>query len=272
MHPAPATFLPFAMGLAQLAAHITQRSFRSSSLSRTTKSSSWDFVTEADQASEAAIVAAIRATYPDHHIVGEEGGGQGAPAEQAALHWIIDPIDGTSNYAQGIPYYSISIALADAQHNPLLGVVYAPALGELYAATLGSGATCNGQPIHISEVDSLRQAILITGFAYDRQTNPDHNGPQVNAFLPHVRDLRRFGSAALDLCYVAAGRADGFWERAINPWDVLAGALIVREAGGQVTDYTGQAAPLPGPDGRIMASNGLIHQAMQDTLRASYGG
>jgi len=272
MHPAPASFLPFAIGLAQLAGQITQRSFRSGNLSRTAKSSSWDFVTEADQASEAAIVAAIRATYPDHHIVGEEGGGQGAPAQEAALHWIIDPIDGTSNYAQGIPYYSISIALADAQHNPLLGVVYAPALGELYAAALGCGATCNGQPIRVSQVDSLSQAILVTGFPYDRQTNPDHNGPQVNAFLPHVRDLRRFGSAALDLCYVAAGRTDGFWERGINAWDVLAGALIVREAGGQVTDYEGRGAPLPDPDGRIIASNGLIHQAMQATLRASYGG
>lgn len=265
-------YLAFAIGVARQAGRITLRHFRQASLAQSSKSNDWDIVTEADKATEAYIVQQISQAFPSHHIVGEEGGGMGAPLDSADYQWIVDPIDGTVNYAKGIPYYSISIALADKQRQPLIGVVYNPPTDELFSAERGAGAQVNGIPLQVSSATSLKQAILITGFAYDRQTNPDNNAAQVSAFVPIARDIRRFGSAALDLCYVAAGRADGFWERSLNAWDVLAGVLMVREAGGVVTDYAGNHHPVPGRDGRTLASNGKIHSAMMEILRQSYDG
>jgi myo-inositol-1(or 4)-monophosphatase len=270
--PSLSQYLAFTMGIARQAGRITLRHFRQANLAQSSKSNDWDIVTEADKLTEAYIVQQITQAFPSHHIVGEEGGGMGAPLESADYQWIVDPIDGTVNYAKGIPYYSVSIALADKNRQPLIGVVYNPPMDELFSAERGAGAQVNGMPLQVSSAATLQQSILVTGFAYDRRTNPDNNAVQASAFVPIARDIRRFGSAALDLCYVAAGRADGFWERSLNAWDVMAGVLMVREAGGVVTDYAGNHHPVPGFDGRTLASNGRIHSAMMDVLRKSYAG
>lgn len=216
-----------------------------------------DIVTEGDHASEAVIVPALLRAFPGHHIVTEEGGGMGAPAEEAEFFWYIDPIDGTTNFANDIPHFSISIALTDRERNPLVGVVLNPATNELFSAAAGCGATLNGRRLRVSSTDSLSKAVLATGFPYNRATNPENNIQLWNTFLMQARDVRRFGSAALDLCYVAAGRFDGFWESWLNPWDCLAGIVCVHEAGGVVTDYHGGTHNLNGR--QLVASNGHLH-------------
>lgn len=235
-----------------------------------TKSTTIDIVTDADQQAERYIVAELERLFPAHHIVGEEGGGHGADKETAEFFWFIDPIDGTTNYANGIPHYCVSLALTDSNRTPLVGIIYEPTRDELYMATQGGGATLNGQPMHVSATDNLLQSVVASGFAYDKQDNPDNNIPQWYAFLMRTRGVRRIGSAALDLAYVAAGRFDGYWERSLNPWDALAGMLLVQEAGGTVTDYHGGDQPQCTDDGRYVASNGHIHAAMLDVLRESY--
>ncbi len=224
-----------------------------------------DLVTEFDRKSEALITAAIRAAYPDHHIVGEEGGGQGAPVETAPYRWYIDPLDGTANYAHGIPYFSVSIALSSPDDVPLVGLVYDPSRDECFRAARGRGAWRNGQPIHVSAVADLAHAALVSGFPLDRRVNPDNNLDKWSNFLVRTQSLSRMGSAALNLSYVAAGRFDGFWEMRINPWDVQAGLLLVEEAGGRITNFTGQL------DGvyrgrELVTSNGLIHAQMLTVL------
>lgn len=230
-----------------------------------TKSSVADIVTHADKAAEEIIVAGLRQHFPDHHIVGEEGGGMGAPLEEAEYMWWVDPIDGTTNYANRIPYFSTSIALTDKNRQPLLGLVYAPAFEEMFCAVKGAGATLNGQPIRVTETDELIRTVLCSGFPYDPAGNI--NVPQWQAFMARTRGLRRFGSAALDLAYVACGRLDGFWEAGINPWDALGGMMLVQEAGGTVSDYQGGAEPQNRSEGRYVASNGHIHSQMLDILR-----
>jgi myo-inositol-1(or 4)-monophosphatase len=231
---------------------------------QSTKSTAFDIVTEGDEAAEALIVDALQRIYPDHHIVGEEGGGCGAPIEEAAYRWYIDPVDGTTNFANRIPFYSISIALTDHEDNPLVGVVYDPSADELFAAAEGMGAECNHRRIEVSAARTLGEAVLCTGFPYDKGTNPENNLRHWNAFVPQVRGIRRFGSAALDLCWVGCGRLDGFWELKLNPWDCLAGMLIVREAGGQVTAFDN--GPVDLTTGRIVASNGPLHPQMLAVL------
>lgn len=251
--------------IAMAAGNVLLRHFETP-VEQQTKSSNIDLVTAADTASEQTIVAALSERYPDHHIVGEEGGSMGAAADSAHYHWYVDPLDGTTNFASRVPHFSVSIALTDAQRVPLVGVVYEPTRDELFAAYRGGGATLNGQPISVSQTEQLIQAVVVSGFGYDKATNPDNNLKQWGDFLVRTRGIRRFGSAALDFCYVAAGRFDGYWERSLNPWDALAGMLIVQEAGGRVTDYTGGASPQTGYDGRFLASNGLLHQAMLGVL------
>lgn len=231
-----------------------------------TKSTDGDIVTIADKESERWIVSALTAHFPEHHIVGEEGGGMGAPAETADFFWYVDPLDGTVNYAAGMPFFSTSIALTDSHRQPLAGVVYDPWRDELFTAVQGKGAYLNGHPLHVSTTDSLAKALLSSGFPYDKHLRQDNNLAEWAAFLVKVRDLRRLGSAALDLCYVAAGRMDGFWEQSLNPWDVLAGMLIVREAGGMVTDYHGSPNPQQQDKGKYLASNGHLHPAMLAVL------
>lgn len=230
-----------------------------------TKATSIDIVTEADVASEALIVQALESAYPEHHIVGEEGGGSGTAIEKAAYRWYVDPLDGTTNFASNIPFFSVSLALADRERRPLVGVVYNPIMEELFTAARGQGAFLNGRKLHVSASDSLIRSVLVTGFPYDKATNPDNNLAEWNAFLVQVRGLRRMGSAALDLCYVAAGRFDGMWEQRLNSWDMLAGLLCVEEAGGRASDYQGAMEMLYSGQ-QVVATNGRIHNAMLEIL------
>ncbi len=231
-------------------------------LVQTLKSSPFDVVTEADKESEALIVGKITALYPDHHIVGEEGGGYGPSIEEANYRWYIDPVDGTTNFASGLPYFAVSIALTDADMTPLVGVVYCPVADELYSAVRGYGATLNGKPIHVSADTTLETSVLGTGFPYNKAIVLDNNSTEWGEFLIRSRGVRRFGSCAMDLCYVASGRFDGFWEQQLNPWDCLAGALFILEAGGRVTDYEGHDSNTIYEEGKLIASNGHIHDEM----------
>ncbi len=230
----------------------------------TLKDTIYDVVTEGDKASEALIVRRLHELFPEYAILSEEGGGAGGTRE-AEYIWHVDPIDGTTNYANNIPFFSISIALATRTLTPVVGVVYNPVYDELYSAARGFGATFNGRPIHVSQTADLSHAVLGSGFTTHRHTVRDNNIPQWNAMLMEVRDLRRFGSAALDLAFVAAGKLDGFWETYLNSWDCLAGILLVQEAGGTTTDYLGGTAELY--SGRaVVATNGLIHNRVLSIL------
>lgn len=242
------------------------RYFNNPSLKQTIKSVHTDIVTEADQAAEALIVPALHAAYPDHHIVGEEGSAVGAPPEEAQYFWYIDPIDGTTNFANGIPYFSVSIALANKNRQPLVGVVYNPVSDELFSAAKDFGATLNDRAIHVTTKSDLSQCVIASGFPYHKATSEDNNLREWATLLVRTRDLRRTGSAALDLCYVAAGRYDGYWEQSLNAWDFLAGVICVREAGGTVSDYMGNQNPDIFYHGRILASNGLIHDEIVGLL------
>ncbi len=234
----------------------------------TLKSSRTDIVTAADTEAEAYVVRELLARFPHHHIVGEEGGGQGAPAVSAPYHWFVDPIDGTVNFASKLPHFCTSIALATPDREPLLGVVFDPTRGELFTAVYGAGAFLNGQPIRVTQTAELIDAVVTSGFPYDKQTNPDNNLKEWTAFLTRIRGERRLGSAALDLSYVGAGRLDGYWEKDLKPWDVMAGMLIAREAGGTVTDYQGDSHPQRLDRGRYVASNGKLHHEMLQVLQS----
>ncbi|MCB9451292.1 MAG: inositol monophosphatase [Anaerolineaceae bacterium] len=232
-----------------------------------TKMTNIDMVTEADTAAEAVIVAALREAFPDHHIVGEEGGGMGAPAETADYFWYVDPLDGTTNYANNLPIFSVSMALAGRDAHPLVGVVYNPVADEMFSAVRGGGATLNGRPLQVSTKPTLQASLLGSGFPYDKATDPDNNLNRWGAFLVRSRGLRRLGSAALDMCYVASGRFDGYWEGKMNRWDFLAGMLCVLEAGGRVTDYSGGEGDTLMSGKQVLASNGLIHDQMLAVIR-----
>lgn len=244
------------------------REIRLQPLTETTKANIYDIVTEGDRASEAVIVPALRAAFPEHAIVSEEGGGTMTASEAAAADyvWYIDPVDGTTNFAHGIPHFAVSIALADRERNPLVGVVLDPVSNELFSAARGQGTTLNGYPIRVAKTSALERAVLGSGFPTDKQRALE-NIPTWQAFVLKARDLRRFGSASLDLCYVASGRFDGFWESGIHEWDVLAGLLCIQEAGGMTTDFAGGTARLYTGE-QIVASNGTLHPAMLDVLNS----
>jgi myo-inositol-1(or 4)-monophosphatase len=233
---------------------------------QTTKSSEIDVVTEADQATEKLIVERLSHHFPTHHIIGEEGGGAGMPIEQAEYHWYVDPIDGTTNFANHIPMFAVSLALTDQYMNPLVGVVYNPVYDELFTAVIGHGATRNGEAMHVSEQANLRACVIASGFPYDKYTSPENNLREWGAFMVNTRDLRRMGAASLDCCYVACGRFDGYWEQKLKPWDVLAGMLCITESGGKVTDYQGNSEAGFIANGRLVASNPHIHQDMLNIL------
>lgn len=223
------------------------------------KSSHSDLVTAFDPLAEAEIVRIIGAAFPDHQIIAEEGSTGG---EHPDYCWYIDPIDGTTNFAHGFPLTCTAIALTE-RGEPVLGVVWAPALNELFVGVKGQGATLNGQPIHVSSTPTLKRSLLATGFPYDRKT-VGFNVRCFEAFLHHAQGVRRDGCAALDLCNLARGRYDGFWEYGFAHWDMAAGAVIIREAGGVVTLPTG--APLHGVSRDIVASNGLIQDEIVRVL------
>ena len=219
-----------------------------------------DLVTEADKASERFLVERLHAVLPEATILAEEGSGTD---RAKGLRWIVDPLDGTTNYAHGYPVFSVSIAL-EQDGAVVLGVVLDPTRNECFTAIGGKGAFLNGQPIHVSSTEDLGAALLATGFPYDVRTTARDNLTQFRRFLKTAQGIRRGGSAAVDLCYVAAGRFDGFWEESLSPWDMAAGVLIVQEAKGRVTGYLGGAPDIE--SGHILATNGRIHEAMQAIL------
>lgn len=226
-----------------------------------------NLVTQADYAAEKLIVDALQEAYPGFAFLAEEGG---EIAGDNGFRWLIDPLDGTNNFAHGYPVFAVSIALYEGT-DPLLGVIYDPLRDECFSAAKGHGAALNGQPMHVSQIPDLRRALVATGFPYDRQTHTDNNVRAVDAFLRRAQGLRRAGAAALDLAYVAAGRLDAYWEKALGAWDLAAGILLVREAGGSVTPYSADApveSLLRGES--IVATNGLIHREMLDVLASVY--
>jgi myo-inositol-1(or 4)-monophosphatase len=219
-----------------------------------------NLVTDVDLAAEELIVSTIRKAFPDHCILAEERHSQN---RGKGIVWVIDPLDGTTNYAHGYPVFSVSIGL-EIGGEVEWGAVFDPTRNELFSARRGFGATCNGIPLGVSQTPSLGASLLATGFPYDIQTDSRNNLDNFCAFAVRTQGIRRAGSAAIDLCYVAAGRFDGFWELKLNPWDCAAGSLIVKEAGGTVTNFSGRPASIY--EREIVASNGLIHAEMLDVL------
>jgi myo-inositol-1(or 4)-monophosphatase len=215
-----------------------------------------DLVTEADEKAEQEIKDALRGAFPAYGILTEESGK--LPGEEGDRRWIVDPLDGTTNYAHGLPIFAVSIAL-EREGEIVLGVVHDPMARETYAAERGGGATLDGQPIQVSGTDELIRALLATGFPYDRD---DISGTLdlFEKFAVLTQSMRRLGSAALDMCYVAAGRLDGYYEHGIQAWDIAAGSVILEEAGGKATDYQGRDLDLEGRE--VVASNGLLHPAL----------
>jgi len=221
-----------------------------------------DLVTEADLESERLIRRRLAESFPGDGILGEELG-RDERGRDAPWQWRIDPLDGTTNFVHGHPFFTVSIGLF-RDGRPYGGVVYAPVLDELFRAEEGRGARLNDGPIRVSGVSALDAALLATGFPYRRAELPDNNVANFAHFVVRVRGIRRGGSAALDLAYVACGRFDGYWELHLSPWDVAAGAALVREAGGRVTDFDGGEAWDDGS--RIIASNGHLHDAIRHEL------
>lgn len=220
-----------------------------------------DLVTEADVASESAIIASLAEDTPVIAVMAEESF-QGE-TDQAARTWIVDPLDGTTNFAHGIPIFAVSIGLLD-QGVPLLGAIFCPMQDELFLASRGGGAWLNDQRITVTDTDFLVQALVATGFPYDIRKHLDQVIAQTESVLPLVRDIRRMGAAAVDLAYVACGRLDGFWESALKPWDTAAGWLLVEEAGGRVSNFSGQ--PYTPFRGEILASNGRLHSLLMNAI------
>jgi myo-inositol-1(or 4)-monophosphatase len=229
------------------------------------RKSETDLVTVADRESEAAIKRVIHGTFPHHQILGEESG-EDFTGRTAEYRWIVDPLDGTTNYAHGLPIFAVSIGV---EHNGeiVAGGIFNPASGERFLGERGSGATLNGKPLRVSKVTALRDALLVTGFPYDRRLRLDHYMATFGRFLNRAQSVVRLGSASLDLCALAAGRLEGFWEEKLHAWDVAAGWLIVEEAGGRITDFAGKPASIYGIE--ILATNGLIHEECLQVLAES---
>ncbi|WP_106633373.1 MULTISPECIES: inositol monophosphatase family protein [unclassified Alistipes] len=250
-------YLDFAVGMAREAGRIQLSYFRGDDLAMKTKSNVSDVVTRADRESEAFIVRSILERYPTHAILGEEGGARGDAASE--WRWVVDPLDGTTNYSQGLPVFCVSIAL-QYRGETVVGVVYAPYLRELFTAVRGGGAWCrrgDGEPVrlHVSTKQRLDCSVVATGFPYDKSENPDNNSDNVARILPHVRDVRRMGAAAYDLSCVAAAMLDGFWELNLHEWDVCAASLLVIEAGGVVESLRADRGVSP-----VAGSAALVEQ------------
>ncbi len=224
-----------------------------------------NLVSEIDKGSEERIIGIIRRHYPHHAILAEESGASTASSD---YKWVIDPLDGTTNFLHGVPIFCVTIAV-EYKGEIVAGVVYDPNLDELFTAEKGSGAYLNGKRLSVSTTSRLIESLLVTGFPYDIAQNPENAIGHFVNFLVEARGIRRLGSAALDLSYVAAGRFDGFWEVNLNPWDMAAGMLFVREAGGRVTDFAGEESSIYKK--QVLASNGRIHEAMVAVLRKGFG-
>jgi myo-inositol-1(or 4)-monophosphatase len=249
-----------AIELARAAGALLRREFRTPR-HIAYKGAPTNLVTEMDARAEGLIVDGLLASFPADGVLAEE---RGAQAGRSGRRWIVDPLDGTTNYAHGLPAYAVSIAL-EAGGRVDLGVVYDPSHEELYVAERGGGAFCNERRLAVSTTGTLDESLLTTGFPYDIRVNPDNNLKEYAAFSVRARAVRRVGSAVLDLAWVAAGRYDGFWELRLGPWDVAAGGLLVEEAGGRLTALTGAPLDLDAPT--LLASNGRIHDAMLTVLK-----
>ncbi len=226
-----------------------------------TKSNAMDLVTQIDKRNEEEIRKRVTARYPNHEFLGEE---MGATSSSGGVRWIIDPIDGTINFAHGLPIWCVSIGV-EVEGVMECGAIYQPNLNEMFSVHRGKGAFLNGSRIHVSSLDDPQRSLFVTGFPYNVQENPGGVIQQFSHFLERGWLVRRLGSAALDLAYVACGRFEGFWEAFLSPWDVSAGQLMVREAGGKVTHYNGDDYNIYKPS--IIASNGLQHSAIEEILR-----
>jgi myo-inositol-1(or 4)-monophosphatase len=223
-----------------------------------TKKGDINLVTEADLASEALIIERIKSYYPKHAILAEEAGDAVLVDGETTWKWIIDPLDGTTNYAHGYPCFCVTLAL-ERKGKIVIGVTYDPTREELFSAEKGEGASLNGRKIRVSETEELGNALIVTGFPYDFKQRKDF-ARHLTEFLLYSRGVRRDGSAAIDMAYVACGRFDGFWEEGLNPWDVAAGYLLIEEAGGRVSYYDGSEFSIYRPP--LCASNGRIHGEM----------
>lgn len=222
-----------------------------------------DLVTEVDERAEAVIGEVLREAFPAYGMLAEEGGRRQGEGDS---RWIVDPLDGTTNYAHGLPIFAVSIALERAGE-VVLGVVHDPMRGETYLAERGGGATLDGEPIRVSDTDEPIRALLVTGFPYDRADMRAAVG-LFGRLTELTQGVRRLGAAALDLCYVAAGRLDAYYEKGLHAWDVAAGSLIIKEAGGRITDYRGRELDLEGRE--VVASNGLLHPVLLEVIGADH--
>jgi myo-inositol-1(or 4)-monophosphatase len=222
-----------------------------------------DLVTSVDRDAERTILDVLQREFPEHGFLSEEA--EAIEGRSNEYRWIIDPLDGTTNFAHGYPHMGVSIALEQSGRS-ILGLVYDPLRRECFRAVAGQGATLNGTPIRPSTIDELDKSLLATGFPYDRRQHADEYLAFFRAFLTRCQGIRRAGSAALDLCYLASGRIDGFWELKLKPWDVAAGALILAEAGGALSDFSGKRFSIFGSE--TLASNGAIHDQMVQVVSA----
>lgn len=220
-----------------------------------------DLVTAADKDAEAAILKVLRRHVPEHSILAEESGQMGDQASEYL--WAIDPLDGTTNYAHQYPVAAVSVGLL-ISGTPQIGAIYNPFRDELFRAARGLGATRNRRPIEVSQTSELSKSLLVTGFAYDRRETPDNNYAEFCHLTHLTQGVRRSGSASLDLCDIACGRLDGYWERGLSPWDIVAGIVVVEEAGGKVTAYDSSLLDIH--SGRILATNGQIHDNLSTEL------
>jgi len=257
MHP----MLNIAVKAARRAGNIIIRATRNLDIVAFKEKAVNDFVSEVDRDAEQAIIRTLRDAYPDHSILAEESGASGT----SDFQWIIDPLDGTTNFAHGIPHFAVSIAGEDRGVIEF-GVVYDPMRDELFAARRGEGTLLNETRQHVSATATLADSLLVTGFPYDLDRNPENNLNLYARLAMQSRGVRRLGSAALDLAYVAAARFDGYWELRLAPWDLAAGLLLVTEAGGVVSRVDGRPDPLRAP-ASVAASNGRIHVALLQALR-----
>lgn len=255
--------LKTAIKAAKTAGKIHRQYFLKKTTTIKTKSTSFDLVTTADIEAEKAIKKIIKKQFPNHSFLGEESGSE---IKDSPYTWIVDPLDGTNNFASGLPIFCASVALAKEKQT-IAAAIYDVTRNELFYASKGGGAFLNGQPIKVADIDSLQNSLLITGFYYSRGKEMLETLDNIKHFFQHgIRGIRRLGSAALDLCYVAAGRTGGFWEFELKPWDFAAGKLIVEEAGGEVTNQQGKNVSVLKKQ-FIVASNKTLHPAMLKILK-----
>lgn len=250
------TYLAAALAMAEKAGEIQMRYFRTSGLEQSTKLNDSDVVTVADKLSEAAILDHISRHFPEHGIISEESGRE---HEDREWRWVIDPLDGTTNFAAGLPPFCVSIAL-EHHKEARLGVVYAPYLGECFYAVKDAGAWLNGHEIRCSDKDEISKAVVATGMPYDRNDNADNNLAEICRMAMRVRGIRRMGSAAIDLCYTAAGYFDAYWELNLNRWDVAAGQLVASEAGAVIESIRTNRHH------SILATSPRLHSSMRQIL------